>query len=91
MKYNRRVFKLVNLELRLIKKDLLISKFPTGDFKEILLFPLAIWVKTVKILLLPKFPGGRIVNNTRLSVNNFIFLCLLQQTGSLVGVNLFNA
>lgn len=54
MKYDRRVYKLVNLELRLIKRDLSISKFPTGDLKEILSFPLAIRVKTVKILLLIK-------------------------------------
>lgn len=39
VKYDRRVYKLVNLELRLIKRDLTISKFPTGDFKGIFLFP----------------------------------------------------
>jgi hypothetical protein len=57
VKYVRRVYKLVNLELRLIKRDLTISKFPTGDFKEIFLFPLAIRVKTVKILFLGQNQG----------------------------------
>lgn len=68
------------------KKYLYIYKFSTGDLKEKKMSPLATRVKTVKILLIVIR-----INNTRLSVYSLFFFCILQQTGSLVGVNLFNA
>lgn len=71
MKYNKRVYRLVNFWAKLIKRDLFISKSSTGDLKENIDFPLATRVKTVKIILFI------INNNIRLSVNNFYFFMFI--------------
>ncbi len=51
VKYNRWIYRPINFRIKLIKRDLFVFKFPTGDLKESKYFPLATRVKTVKILL----------------------------------------